>query len=158
MFHEQSFVCGDEICKKIAAFLFAGNELILVLHIWTLYNLFVAVYATRFNIKHLLTHTHAHTHAHTQCVYVFCVVLRRNRYISPYNLHLLAFITEGECVYFALRTDYLYIIQVGFRLSNVAFARKTSGRRLRPLKKAILVGDGRILDRKTLSLFSFLGE
>jgi len=69
---------------------------------------------------------------------VFCVVLRRNRDDSLYNLNLLAFITEGECVYFAIQTDYLYIIQVDFRLSIVAVTREASGRRLWPLQKTIL--------------------
>jgi hypothetical protein len=120
--------------RKLQPFLFAGNQLIHTLPIGTLYNLFVAIHATWFNIK---IYFHTHTHTHTQCMYVFYVVLRRNRDISLYSLNSLASVTEGDCVYFAVRTDYI-LTQVDFRLTNVVLTKKTSGRRLWSLHKRIL--------------------
>lgn len=123
--HEQDFICGDEICKKIAAFLFTGNQLIHILHVrvGTLYNLFVAVHATWFNTKHILVLPHTHTHTHNTCM---CFM-----WFSD-ETGILASITDGECVYFAVRTDYI-LTQVDSRLTNVVLTRKTSGRRLWPL-------------------------
>jgi hypothetical protein len=47
----------------------------------------------------------------TQCIYVFCVDLRTNSDYFPVQ-HRLVFITETECVYCAVRTEYLNIIQL----------------------------------------------
>ena len=47
----------------------------------------------------------------TQCIYVFCMDLRTNSYYFPISINWLVFITE-ECVYCAVRTGSLYIIQV----------------------------------------------
>ena len=48
----------------------------------------------------------------TQCIYVFCVVLRTTAIISLHNINWLVCITETECVYCAVRTEYLNRIQV----------------------------------------------
>jgi len=47
----------------------------------------------------------------TQCIYVFCVDLRKTAIISLYNINWLFFITETECVYCAVRTGYLTAVQ-----------------------------------------------
>jgi len=43
---------------------------------------------------------------------VFCVDLRTNSYYFLYSINWLVCITETECVYCAVRTGFLYIIQV----------------------------------------------
>ena len=46
----------------------------------------------------------------TQCIYVFCVDLRKTAIISLYNIKWLVFITEMECVCCAVQTGSLCII------------------------------------------------
>ena len=67
----------------------------------------VTICTTRFNIQkcHVLP---------TQCIYVFCVDLRTNSDYFPIQHYLVGFITETECVYCAVRTGSLYIIQANF--------------------------------------------
>ena len=48
----------------------------------------------------------------THCIYVFCVDLRTNSHYFPIQHYLTGFITETECVYCAVRTESLNIIQV----------------------------------------------
>jgi len=48
----------------------------------------------------------------TQCVRMFCVDLRTNSDYFPAPYQLTGFKTETECVYFAVRTEFLYIIDV----------------------------------------------
>ena len=43
----------------------------------------------------------------TQCIYVFCVDLRTNKDFSLYSINWLVFITETECAYCAVRTEYI---------------------------------------------------
>ena len=52
----------------------------------------------------------------TQCIYVFCMDLRTNRIICAYSVDWLVFITAKQCVYCAVRTESLHIIQVKFSL------------------------------------------
>jgi len=47
----------------------------------------------------------------------FVWISEQTAIISLYNINWLAFITETECVYFAVRTGYLNVIQ--FNLSTV---------------------------------------
>ena len=46
----------------------------------------------------------------TQCIYVFCVDLKKTAIISLHNINWLVFITETESVYCAVQTEYLYVI------------------------------------------------
>jgi len=51
----------------------------------------------------------------TQCIYVFCVDLRKAAIISLYSIKWLVFITEKECVYCAVRAE-LFIYNSGYSL------------------------------------------
>ena len=53
----------------------------------------------------------------TQYIYVFCVDLR-TAIISLYSINWLVFITETVCVYCAVRTRSLYIIQLNLSLQD----------------------------------------
>ena len=52
----------------------------------------------------------------TQCVYVFCVDLRTNSHYFPVKINWLVCITKTECVYCAVRTGSLNVIQVNLSL------------------------------------------
>jgi hypothetical protein len=54
----------------------------------------------------------------TQCIYVFCMDLR-TAIISLYSFNRLVCISEMKCVYCAVRTGSLYVIQVNISLSGV---------------------------------------
>jgi len=45
----------------------------------------------------------------TQCIYVFCVDLRKTAIISLYSINRLVFVTETECVYCAVRNECLIL-------------------------------------------------
>jgi hypothetical protein len=75
---------------------------------WTLCSPLVIVCTTRRNFKKFYI-------LPTHCIYGFCEDFRK-KIISPYNINWLVFITETECVYCAVRTGKLNIIQV-----NVSF-------------------------------------
>jgi hypothetical protein len=62
-----------------------------------------------------LTHTNS-TFCPNSCIYEFCVVSEQTAIISLYNINWLVFITETECVYYAVRTGYLGTIQVSLSL------------------------------------------
>jgi len=61
----------------------------------------------KFNIQQFYVLPHS-------CIYVFCVDLRTNSDYSLYSINWLVFITQTDCVYCAVRTGYLYIIEVSF--------------------------------------------
>ena len=61
----------------------------------------------------------------TYCIYVFYVDLR-TEIISLYNINWLVFITETKCVYCAVRTGYLNVIQVNFSLQLCNLVKKAS--------------------------------
>ena len=49
----------------------------------------------------------------TQCIYVFCVDLRKKTaIISLYSINWLIFIAETECVYCAVRTGFSYVTYI----------------------------------------------
>ena len=52
--------------------------------------------------------------AHTAVFMCFVWVSEETAIISLYDINWLVFITETQCVYCAVRTGYLYIIQVSF--------------------------------------------
>ena len=56
--------------------------------------------------------------AHTDCIYVFCVDLRKTAIISLYSINWLTLITEKESAYCAVRVEPLYTVQVklGFKI------------------------------------------
>jgi len=58
----------------------------------------------------------------TQCICMFCVDLRTNSDYFPSNINWLVFITETECVYCAVRTASLCIIQFNSCISEVSAA------------------------------------
>jgi hypothetical protein len=64
---------------------------------------------TRFVFKGLKTLPSAHT-----CIYVFCMGLPTNSYYFPININWLVFINERRCVYCAVRTEPLCIMQFSF--------------------------------------------
>ena len=45
----------------------------------------------------------------TQCIYVFCVDLRKDSHYFLYNINWLVFITQMQCVYCAVRTGVLNV-------------------------------------------------
>jgi hypothetical protein len=49
----------------------------------------------------------------------FVWISEQTAIISLYNINWLVFITETECVYCAVRTGYLNVIQVNFSLQIV---------------------------------------
>jgi hypothetical protein len=53
-----------------------------------------------------------------QCIYVFCIHLRKKEIISVFNINWLVFITQMESVYCAVRTGSLYIIRVNLSLGS----------------------------------------
>ena len=57
----------------------------------------------------------------TQCIYVFCLDLRKTAIISLYSINWLIFITETKRVYCAVRTEYLNAIQFIFCNQNFSF-------------------------------------
>ena len=71
----------------------------------------VTVCTARFSIQQLCV-------LPTQCIYVFCVDLR-TEIISLQSINWLVFVTETECVYCAVRTECLYIVQADFLLESV---------------------------------------
>jgi len=54
----------------------------------------------------------------------FVWISEQKTIISPYNINWLVFITETECVYCAVRTGYLNLIQVNFLLNIVPWLRQ----------------------------------
>jgi hypothetical protein len=48
----------------------------------------------------------------TQCIYVFCVDLRKTAIISLYNINWLVCITKTECVYCAVRTVFMCFVWI----------------------------------------------
>ena len=57
----------------------------------------------------------------TQCIYVFCVDLRTNSHYFPIQHNWLVCITETVCVYCAVRTEYLYAVNVNFSIGIFIF-------------------------------------
>ena len=55
----------------------------------------------------------------TQCIYVFCVDLRTNSDYFPIQPSLTGFVKETECVYCAVRTGSLNIVQVDVILKGL---------------------------------------
>ena len=57
-----------------------------------------------------------------QCIYVFCVDLRKTEIISVYNINWLLFITETECVYCAVRIIYVSLntVEIKFILQMIS--------------------------------------
>ena len=51
---------------------------------------------------------------HTAVFMCFVWISEQTAIISLYSINWLVFITQTECVYCAVRTGYLYIIQVSF--------------------------------------------
>jgi hypothetical protein len=51
-----------------------------------------------------------------QCIYVFCMDLRKTPIISLHSINWSVFITEEECVYCAVRTESLNVIELHFCL------------------------------------------
>ena len=51
---------------------------------------------------------------HTAVFMCFVWIWEQTAIISLYSINWLVFITETECVYCAVRTGYLYIIQFSF--------------------------------------------
>jgi hypothetical protein len=49
---------------------------------------------------------------------VFCMDLKQREIISLYTVNRLVFITETECVYCAVRTGYLNVVQINYCLSR----------------------------------------
>ena len=45
----------------------------------------------------------------TQCIYVFVWIKEQTAIISLYSINWLVSITETQCVYCAVRTEYLYM-------------------------------------------------
>jgi len=46
----------------------------------------------------------------TQCIYVFFFIWEQTAIISLYSINWLVCITETECFYYAVRTEYLYVM------------------------------------------------
>jgi len=74
-----------------------------LLHTWTIQTPVVTVRTTSW--------TFSNSPFCPQCIYVFCMDLR-TAIISLYSINWLVCITETECVYWAVRTGSLHIIQV----------------------------------------------
>jgi len=70
----------------------------------------------------------------TQCIFVFCVDLRTNSHYFPYNINWLLFITNTQCVYCAVRTGSLTVIQ--FKFTVLAHPMTHTGTR-RPLTLSV---------------------
>ena len=58
-----------------------------------------------------------------KCNYVFLCISEQTAFISLYSINWLAFMTETENVYCAVRTGYLYVISIcnasNVELSNI---------------------------------------
>jgi hypothetical protein len=70
-----------------------------------MYHTVVTIRTAKFNIQQYYV-------LPTQYIYMFCVDLRIKAIISLYSINWLVCITETECVYCAVRTGSLSIIQV----------------------------------------------
>jgi hypothetical protein len=57
----------------------------------------------------------------THCICVFLWISEQTAIISLYSINWLVFITETEYVYCAVRIEYLYVIQVNFRVLRAPY-------------------------------------